>query len=155
MKALTTWGSYYVLRENVLGSLEPDKYADFIVLDRDYLSVPEDDIPNIRVLMTVVGGKTMHLLPSLARESGMEPERVPPPEGQNRWQRQWALIRFSSGCGTSLMSARFMLSSRRRKPQAGRLGPHPDQALASGGRVLPPGAASPFGAGSQRWPRWR
>ena len=86
MKALTTWGSYYVLRENVLGSLEPDKYADFIVLDRDYLSVPEDDIPNIRVLMTVVGGKTMHLLPSLARESGMEPERVPPPEGQNRWR---------------------------------------------------------------------
>ena len=73
LKALTTWGSYYVLRENVLGSLEPDKYADFMVLDRDYVSVPEDDIPNIRVLMTVVGGKTMHLLPSLARESGMEP----------------------------------------------------------------------------------
>ena len=73
LKALTTWGAYYVLRENVLGSLEPDKYADFIVLDQDYLTIPEDDIPSIRVLMTVVGGKTMHLLPSLARESGMEP----------------------------------------------------------------------------------
>ncbi|MBI3940598.1 MAG: amidohydrolase family protein [Acidobacteria bacterium] len=73
LKALTTWGSYYVLRENLLGSLEPGKYADFIVLDRDYLSIPDSEIPNIRVLMTVVGGKTLHLLPSLAQEIGTQP----------------------------------------------------------------------------------
>ena len=72
LKALTTWGSYYVLKENLLGSLEPGKWADFIVLDRDYLTIPEDQIPNIQVLMTVVGGKTIHLMPSLARETGMQ-----------------------------------------------------------------------------------
>ena len=73
LKALTVWGGYYVLRENLLGTLERGKYADFIVLDRDYLTIPEDDIPNTKVLMTVVGGKTMHLMPSLAAENGMQP----------------------------------------------------------------------------------
>jgi len=68
LKALTIWGAYYVLREDRLGSLEPGKLADFVVLDRDLLSIPQDDIPNTRVLMTVIGGKTVHLLPGLAHE---------------------------------------------------------------------------------------
>ncbi len=73
LKIATIWGAYYVLRENVLGSLEPGKWADFAVLDRDYLTIPAEDIANIRVLMTVVGGKVIHLAPSLAREIGMQP----------------------------------------------------------------------------------
>ena len=73
LKSLTTWGSHYILRETRLGSLEPGKLADFIVLDRDYMTVPQDDIPNIKVLMTVVGGKTVHLLPQLATEIGSAP----------------------------------------------------------------------------------
>ena len=73
LKALTRWGAYYVLREDVLGTLERGKFADFIVLDRDYLTIPEDDIPNVKVLMTVVGGKIRHLMPSLVAESGMQP----------------------------------------------------------------------------------
>ena len=43
----TRWSSEYVLRENVLGSIEPRKYADFAVLSEDYLTVPEDDIAMI------------------------------------------------------------------------------------------------------------
>jgi predicted amidohydrolase YtcJ len=73
LKTATTWGAYYILKENELGSLEPGKWADFIVLDRDYLTIPENDIENIRVLMTVVGGKAVHLVPSVAREIGMQP----------------------------------------------------------------------------------
>ncbi len=57
-----------MLREDRLGSLEPGKLADIVVLDRDLLSIPRDDIPNTRVLMTVLGGKTIHLLPGLASE---------------------------------------------------------------------------------------
>ncbi|MFQ5982229.1 MAG: amidohydrolase [Woeseiaceae bacterium] len=68
LKALTIWGAYYVLREDRLGSLEPGKLADFVVLDRDLLSIPRDDIPNTKVLITVIGGKTIHLLPELASE---------------------------------------------------------------------------------------
>jgi len=73
LKIATTWGSYYLLREKQLGSLEPGKFADFAVLDRDYLTIPADDIKDIRVLMTVVGGKVVHLVPSVARETGMQP----------------------------------------------------------------------------------
>lgn len=73
LKTATTWGSYYLAKEDVLGSLEVNKWADFIVLDRDYLTIPEDEIENLRVLMTVVGGKIVHLVPSLGRETGMEP----------------------------------------------------------------------------------
>ena len=73
LKSATRGGAYYILRDSVLGSLEPGKWADFIILDRDYLTIPEDDIPNIRVLMTSLGGKVVHLVPSLAKELGMEP----------------------------------------------------------------------------------
>ena len=73
LKVGTVFGAYYVLKEDVLGSLEPGKFADYLVLDRDYLTIPEDDIQNIRILMTSVGDKVVHLVPSLARELGMEP----------------------------------------------------------------------------------
>jgi predicted amidohydrolase YtcJ len=68
LKALTIWGAYYVLREDRLGSLEPGKLADFVVLDRDLFDIPRDDIPNTRVLMTVLGGDTIHLSTDLASE---------------------------------------------------------------------------------------
>jgi predicted amidohydrolase YtcJ len=73
LKISTIWGGYYTMRENVLGSLEVGKWADFAVLDRDYLTVPVEPIGDLRVLMTVVGGKVVHLVPSLAREVGMQP----------------------------------------------------------------------------------
>lgn len=73
LKALTRWGAYYVLRENSLGTLEPGKLADYIVLDRDFLTIPDNDIPNVKVLMTAVGGKVVHLMPALAQEIGMAP----------------------------------------------------------------------------------
>jgi len=73
IKALTVWAGYYMLRENLLGTLDPGKFADFIVLDRDFFTVPEADIPRINVLMTVVGGKTVHLAPALAAEFGTRP----------------------------------------------------------------------------------
>src|SRR5438093_9514034 len=66
LKALTVWGSYYVLREKLLGTLEPGKFADLIILDRDFLTIPEAEIPKTQVLMTLVGGKTVHLSAPLA-----------------------------------------------------------------------------------------
>ncbi|MBI3894532.1 MAG: amidohydrolase family protein [Acidobacteria bacterium] len=73
LKALTTWGGYYLMREKRVGMLDTGSYADFLVLDRDFLTIPEADIPKIDVLMTVVGGKPIHLGATLAREIGMQP----------------------------------------------------------------------------------
>ena len=46
--------------EKTVGSLEPGKLADLVVLDRDYLTCPEDEIRQIKVLRTMVGGKTVY-----------------------------------------------------------------------------------------------
>ena len=73
LKALTTWGGFYLMRDKKLGTLDPGSYADFLVLDRDFLTIPEADIPKIDVMMTVGGGKAVHLGATLAREIGMQP----------------------------------------------------------------------------------
>ncbi|MEE2822561.1 MAG: amidohydrolase family protein [Acidobacteriota bacterium] len=44
LKTATIWGAHYLAKEDDLGSLEVDKWADFIVLDRDYIKVPESYI---------------------------------------------------------------------------------------------------------------
>jgi len=47
-------------QEAILGSLEPGKWADFIVIDRDYFEVPSSEIDDIQVLQTWVGGEVMY-----------------------------------------------------------------------------------------------
>ena len=44
-----------VFQENNLGSIQNGKYADLLVLDRDYMTVPADQIKDIQPLMTMVG----------------------------------------------------------------------------------------------------
>jgi predicted amidohydrolase YtcJ len=58
--AHTRSNAYFVFREGDLGSLQPGKYADLLVLDRDYLTVPADEIKDIKPLMTMVGGKVVY-----------------------------------------------------------------------------------------------
>ena len=42
------------------GSLEKGKFADFIILDKDLMKIPEKDILATKVLMTWVGGKKVY-----------------------------------------------------------------------------------------------
>ena len=56
-----TWnGAYLGKDEDKLGSLEKGKLADIIVLDRDILTVPHDEIKDIQVLKTIVDGKLVY-----------------------------------------------------------------------------------------------
>ena len=57
MKMATTWASEYMMAEDTVGTLEPGKYADFAVLDRDYFTIPVDDILNISNVMTGLSGE--------------------------------------------------------------------------------------------------
>ena len=43
--------------ESSRGSLKPGKYADVVVLSKDILKIPEDEIPTAQVVYTIVGGK--------------------------------------------------------------------------------------------------
>ena len=71
MKAITVWPSYYVLKEKEIGTLEPGKFADFVVFNKDYFTVPQAEIPEVIPVMTVVGGKTIVLREELANEWGV------------------------------------------------------------------------------------
>jgi predicted amidohydrolase YtcJ len=59
----TRWAARYVLREQMLGSLEPGKWADLVVLDRDYDTAPEVEIGAIQALATMVGGRFVYQAP--------------------------------------------------------------------------------------------
>jgi len=58
--AHTRKNAYLVFQENNLGSIQPGKLADLVVLDRDYLTIPADQIKDIRPLMTMVGGRIVY-----------------------------------------------------------------------------------------------
>ncbi|MBI1954946.1 MAG: amidohydrolase family protein [Acidobacteria bacterium] len=60
MKAATIWAAERELNEKNIGSLEVGKLADFLVIDRDYFSIPEDQIGTIKTLLTAVGGKVVY-----------------------------------------------------------------------------------------------
>ena len=58
--AHTRKNAYFHFQENNLGSIQPGKLADLVVLDRDYLTIPADQIKDIKPTMTMVGGKIVY-----------------------------------------------------------------------------------------------
>ncbi len=55
----TSWGAYQLGEEKKLGTIEPGKLADLIIIDKDYMTIPENQISTIKVLLTIVGGKVV------------------------------------------------------------------------------------------------
>jgi len=58
--AHTRKNAYFIFQEDNLGSIQPGKLADLVVLDRDYLTVAADQIRHIRPVMTMVGGRIVY-----------------------------------------------------------------------------------------------
>jgi len=58
--AHTRNNAYFAFRESDLGTLQKGKYADLLVLDRDYLKVPADQIKHLKPVLTMVGGKVVY-----------------------------------------------------------------------------------------------
>jgi predicted amidohydrolase YtcJ len=46
--------------EDKIGTLETGKLADLVVLDRDYFTVPDAQLRNIRSVLTMVDGRIVH-----------------------------------------------------------------------------------------------
>ena len=58
--AHTRSNAFILFQEGNLGSLQKGKYADLLVLDRDFMTVPADAIKDLRPVMTMVGGKIVY-----------------------------------------------------------------------------------------------
>ena len=58
--AHTRSNAYILFMEDKIGSLETGKYADLVVLDRDYLEIPVDEVRSIKPLLTMVAGEVVH-----------------------------------------------------------------------------------------------
>ena len=60
LKIYTHGGAWFTWEENKKGTIAKDMLADFVILDKDYLTIPEDEIRFIKPLMTVVGGRVVY-----------------------------------------------------------------------------------------------
>jgi len=58
--AHTRSNAYLFFRENDLGSIQSGRFADLVVLDRDYLTVPAEQIKDITPVLTMVGGRVVY-----------------------------------------------------------------------------------------------
>jgi len=60
LRSYTLDAAHGAFEENIKGSIEVGKYADFTILDRDIMKIPEDEILNTKVKMTIVGGVVVY-----------------------------------------------------------------------------------------------
>ncbi len=56
LKGMTIWAAYSNFEEHEKGSIEVGKFADFVILDKDIMQVPIDEIPNTKAVETFVNG---------------------------------------------------------------------------------------------------
>ncbi len=73
LRVATRNGANYVLKGDQLGSIEAGKLADLVVIDQNYMTMPEEDISEIRALVTMLGGKFMFRHSDFANEYNLRP----------------------------------------------------------------------------------
>lgn len=73
LKMATSWAADYVLKGDQLGSLEAGKLADLLVLDKDYMTVPEEEVGEIQPQVTVFDGRVIFVHPRFAQEYNLRP----------------------------------------------------------------------------------
>lgn len=60
LRTYTDWAAFGQFEENIKGTIEKGKLADFVILDRDIMECPVDEIKDICVLKTVLGGRCVY-----------------------------------------------------------------------------------------------
>ena len=62
---MTRWGSYPIWRENMIGSIEPGKLADIVILNGDYMAGPQEELDKLTSILTLIGGQVAYEAPDL------------------------------------------------------------------------------------------
>jgi predicted amidohydrolase YtcJ len=73
LKTATIAAAEYILKGDQLGSIEPGKWADLVVLDRDYMTIPVEQIHEIQPQVTVFDGKIVFVHSQFAQEYNVRP----------------------------------------------------------------------------------
>ena len=73
LRMITRWAADYVLRGEQLGSIEPGKTADILVLDKDYMTVPDEEIHTIQPQINIFDGKIVFVHSKFAEENNLKP----------------------------------------------------------------------------------
>jgi hypothetical protein len=60
LRSMTIWAAKASFEEGIKGSLEKGKVADFVVLDRDIMTVDEKSVPGTKVVMTYLAGERVY-----------------------------------------------------------------------------------------------
>lgn len=60
LRGMTTWAAYSNFEESEKGSIEVGKFADFVILNEDIMEVPEEQLPQMTVEQTFLGGKRVY-----------------------------------------------------------------------------------------------
>jgi predicted amidohydrolase YtcJ len=66
LRSYTLNNAYAAFEQELKGSLTSGKLADIVVLSRDIMTVPEEEIPGTEVVYTIVGGQVKYRHPQLA-----------------------------------------------------------------------------------------
>ena len=67
LRTATMGGAYAMKAEDILGSIEVGKLADFVVIPVDYMTIPAEDIWKIEPDMTIIGGEVVYTKPLASR----------------------------------------------------------------------------------------
>jgi hypothetical protein len=73
LKMATMGGAEYILKPEKLGSIEKGKIADILVLDKDFMTIPDDQVPTIRPQLTVFDGKIVYVHKQFSDEYNLKP----------------------------------------------------------------------------------
>jgi predicted amidohydrolase YtcJ len=73
LRMITRWAADYLLRGDQFGSIESGKFADLLVLDRDYLTIPENEIADIQPQLTIFDGRFVFVHSDFSKEYELQP----------------------------------------------------------------------------------
>lgn len=107
LKLWTEANTWFSTEEGKKGQIKAGQLADLVVLDRDYFSVPEDEIQDIESMLTLLGGKPVHGAGDFASLAPPLPPAMPdwsPVRTFGGYQKRAALdgerkYAFAAACG--------------------------------------------------------
>jgi predicted amidohydrolase YtcJ len=73
LQSITRWAAEYVLKADKIGSIEKGKLADLVVLDKDYMTIPDDQVSEMRPQMTMMDGKVIFIATPFSQEQNLKP----------------------------------------------------------------------------------